>query len=169
MTLRMIKKMIKKFPLAIVCIFILSLVFTLTSRQCHSDSDIPELCDELDIQIDIDIAPSVLNLRKVLNLRNKGPVVTVHTDIDKDRVNVYSVFLSFVTENGIESVTIKFYGDDIDGDFVAKFLMSDIKDLNPDLGYNTFMLSGITTDGESFCGTQKIKVLNNEPRGGGKK
>jgi len=80
MTLRMIKK----FSLAIVCIFILCLVFTLTSRQCHS-SDIPELCDAPDIQIDIDIAPKVLNLRKVLNSR-KGPVVTVHTNIDVDRV-----------------------------------------------------------------------------------
>ena len=162
-------KMIKNFSLAIVCIFILSLVFTLTSRQCHS-SDIPEWCDDPEIQIDIDIAPNVLNLQKVLNLRNKGPVVTVHTDIDVDRVNVYSVFLSFDTvENDIGSVSIKFYGDDIDGDFVAKFLMSDIKDLNPVVGNNTFMLSGITKDKESFCGTQRIKVLNNEPRGGGKK
>jgi len=161
MTLRMIKK----FPLAIVCIFVLSLVFSLRSRQCHS-SDIPELCDEPEIQIDIDIAPSVLNLQKVVNLRNKGPVVTVHTDIDVDKVNVFSVFLSFLTvENDIGSIRIKFYGDDIDGDFVAQFLMSDIKDLDPDLGYNTFMLSGITKDKESFCGTQRIKVLNNEPSG----
>jgi len=57
---------------------------------------------------------------------------------------------------------------------VAKFLMSDIKDLYPVVGNNTFMLSGITTnkneDGEfeSFCGTQRVKVLNNEPRGVGK-
>jgi len=165
MTLRMIKK----FPLAIVCIFILSLVFTLTSRQCHSDSDIPEWCDDPEIEIDIDIAPSVLNLQKVVNLKNKGPVVTVHTDIDVDKVNVFSVFLSFLTvENDIGSVRIKFYGDDIDGDFVAQFLMSDIKDLDPALGNNTFMLSGITKDKESFCGTQRVKVLNNEPSGGGK-
>lgn len=148
MTLRMIKK----FPLAIVCIFILFLVFTLTSRQCHS-SDNPELCHAPEIQIDIDIAPSILNLQKVLNSR-KGPVVTVHTDIDVDRVMVYSVFLSFITaENDIGSVPIKIYGDDNDGDFVAKFLMSDIKDLNPVVGNNIFMLSGITKDKESFCGT----------------
>ncbi len=81
MTLRMIKK----FPLAIVCIFILCLVFTLTSRQCHS-SDIQELCDDLDIQIDIDIAPSILNLRKVR--KNSRRVVTVHTNI-----NLYSVYI----------------------------------------------------------------------------
>ena len=105
------------------------------------------------IVITIDVSPSVLNLQ------NKGEVVTVHTNI------AYSIVSgSTVSLNGIE---ISWWKSDDRGYFVAKFLTSDVKNL-PGLvigGYNTLTLNGITKEGVSFTGSEEIKVINNIPAG----
>ena len=105
------------------------------------------------IVITIDVSPSVLNLQ------NKGEVVTVHTNI------AYSIVSgSTVSLNGIE---ISWWKSDDRGYFVAKFLTSDVKNL-PGLvigGYNTLTLNGVTKEGVSFTGSEEIKVINNIPAG----
>jgi len=105
------------------------------------------------IVISIDVSPSVLNLQ------NQGEVVTVHTNI------AYSLVAgSTVSLNGIE---ISWWKSDDRGYFVAKFLMSDVKNL-PGLvigGYNTLTLEGVTKAGVSFTGSEEIKVINNIPAG----
>ena len=103
------------------------------------------------IVIAIDVSPSVLNLQ------NKGEVVTVHTNI------AYSLVAgSTVSLNGIE---ISWWKSDDRGYFVAKFLMSDVKNLSGIVigGYNTLSLNGVTKDGVSFTGSKEIKVINNIP------
>jgi hypothetical protein len=103
------------------------------------------------IVITIDVSPSVLNLQ------NKGEVVTIHTNI------AYSLVAgSTVSLNGIE---ISWWKSDDRGYFVAKFLMSDVKNLSGIVigGYNTLTLNGVTKDGVSFTGSEEIKVINNIP------
>lgn len=105
-----------------------------------------------DDAITIDVAPNVLNLQ------NQGQVVTIHTDIDYNLVAGSSVTL-----NDIEIASWK--ADDR-GDFVAKFLMDEVKDLPLNIGqYNTLMLRGETRTGQPFSGSQDILVINNIPAG----
>ena len=109
-------------------------------------------------EITIDVAPNVLNIE------SEGQVVTVHTDIAYWEVYVYSVFL-----NG---VAISSWKADNRGNFVAKFLMDEIKSLDGLIidgddgdGYNTLTLIGATKEGDSFLGTQDIKVIDVIPQG----
>jgi hypothetical protein len=46
------------------------------------------------------------------------------------------------------------------GNFVAKFLISDIKNLSLKIGeYNTLTLKGITVNGVMFIGSQEVMVI----------
>ncbi len=108
---------------------------------------------ESDIDIEIDVAP------KVLNLISSGTVVTVHTDIAYSTVDGASVLL-----NG---VPIDWWKSDSRGYFVAKFVMSAVKDLPLNIGGdNTLTLEGSTDDGEIFMGSKVIKVIEIKPKGG---
>jgi hypothetical protein len=108
-----------------------------------------------DLAIEIDVSPNVLNLE------NKGEVVTVHTDIAYSLVDGATVTL-----NG---VSIDWWKSDSRGYFVAKFVMDDIKDLPLNInGMNTLVLEGVKTNGETFIGNQEIKVIKVIPVGTGK-
>lgn len=102
--------------------------------------------------IDIQVSPHVLNLQ------HQGEVVTIHTDIS------YGLVLgSTVTLNGIE---INSWKADDQGNFVAKFLISAIKNLPLNIGsYNTLTLLGEKVGGGTFTGSEDILVVNNIPAG----
>ena len=113
----------------------------------------PATCHAFEIAIEI--SP------RTLNLDSDGKVVTVHTDIPYGDVDVSAVYL-----NG---VSIDSWKADDRGDFVAKFLMEDVKTL-PGLvigGYNTLQLIGLTNDAPpvEFWGAQEVLVID-EGRGG---
>jgi hypothetical protein len=102
--------------------------------------------------IDIDVAPNVLNLQ------NQGEVVTVHTDLPFS-----SVVGSSVSINGVE---IAWWKSDNQGNFVAKFVIEEIKDLPLNIGeYNTLTLTGVTINNDSFEGTAEIRVIDVIPAG----
>jgi len=105
------------------------------------------------LEIAIDISPNVLNLQ------SQGTVVTVHTDIAYSSVDASSVFLN--------EIAIDWWKADDCGNFVAKFLMEDVKALeNLFIGdYNTFVIEGSTVNGESFEGEQDILIIDVVPRG----
>lgn len=106
-----------------------------------------------EIPVQIDVAPNVLNIQ------SQGAIVTVHTDIAYSAVDGASVYL-----NG---VAIQWWKADARGNFVAKFVMDEIKTLDGLIigDYNTLMLIGYTTDGDPFIGEQEIKVIDIIPRG----
>ena len=112
---------------------------------------VPSLSFGYDIQIDV--APNVLNIE------SESTVVTVHTDIAYGDVVGSSVFL-----NG---VSIFYWKADARGNFVAKFVSDDIKTLDGlNIGdYNELTLIGYDINGESFIGTQEIKVIEIIPQG----
>ena len=100
----------------------------------------------------IDVAPNTLNLQ------SNGNVVTVHTDIDFGDVDVSTVYL-----NGI---AIKSWKEDNQGNFVAKFLLDDVKDLPLVIDdFNTLKIVGLTMSDLSFWGEEDIMVVNNMPTG----
>ena len=106
-----------------------------------------------EIPIQIDVAPNVLNIQ------SQGAIVTIHTDIAYSAVDGASVYL-----NG---VAIQWWKADARGNFVAKFVMDEIKTLDGLIidGYNVLVLNGYTTDGDTFIGEQEIKVIDITPRG----
>lgn len=106
-----------------------------------------------EIPIQIDVAPNVLNIQ------SEGAIVTVHTDIAYSAVDGASVYL-----NG---VAIQWWKADARGNFVAKFVMDEIKTLDGLIidGYNVLVLNGYTTDGDTFIGEQEIKVIDIIPKG----
>jgi len=104
-----------------------------------------------DIQIEIQVSPNVLNLL------SKSEVVTVHTDIAYG-----AVVGATVTLNG---VPINWWKSDDQGNFVAKFMSGDVKGLPLNLGgYNTLVLTGTTTGGGTFTGSDEIKVVSIFPK-----
>lgn len=104
------------------------------------------------LKIAIDVAPAVLNLN------NQGEVVTVHTEIAYSTVTASSVFLNGVAINSWKA--------DNRGNFVAKFLMSEVKKLPLNMGeMNKLVLTGSTSTGIAFQGEQEIKVINVIPKG----
>jgi hypothetical protein len=106
----------------------------------------------LAFDIEIDVAPNVLNIQ------SESTVVTVHTDIAYSSVVGANVYLN--------EVEINYSKSDAQGNFVAKFLSDEIKDLNLIIGdYNTLVLTGHTTDNEAFIGEQDIFVIDNVPQG----
>lgn len=104
--------------------------------------------------IEIDVSPNVLNIQ------SNSMIVTVHTDISYTLVVGASVFLN--------DVAIDWWKSDDRGNFVAKFVSDEIKYLDGLVigDYNTLTLTGYTTGGEAFIGTQDILVLDNVPKGG---
>jgi hypothetical protein len=111
-------------------------------------------------EIAIDVAPNTLNIQ------SDGQVVTVHTSIAYNSVDGGTVEL-----NGIE---ISWWKADNQGNFVAKFVMSEVKALaeSGDLdvpGENELSLIGYTTEGTEFTGSQVITVIDVEPAGAGGK
>jgi len=103
--------------------------------------------------IEIDVAPNVLNIQ------SSSVVVTVHTDVAYSLVVGSSVYL-----NG---VAISHWKADARGNFVAKFSSDEIKSLDGLKidDYNTLVLTGYTSEGEMFMGTQEIKVISVVPQG----
>lgn len=98
--------------------------------------------------ITIDVAPNVLNLQ------NNGQVVTVHTDIAYGLVQASTVYLNNIAINSWKS--------DLRGNFVAKFVMNEVKNLPLVIDeYNTLTLVGLSTDGDTFAGSQDILVVDN--------
>jgi hypothetical protein len=104
-------------------------------------------------EVVIDIAPATLNIQ------SNGVVVTVHTDIPYNDVDVLTVYL-----NG---VVIKSWKVDDCGYFVAKFSMDEIKTLDGLIigDYNTLKLVGLTVGGDPFVGSDVIKVIDIMPSG----
>jgi len=98
--------------------------------------------------IEIDVAPNVLNIQSA------SVVVTVHTDVAYSLVVGSSVYL-----NG---VAISHWKADARGNFVAKFSSDEIKSLDGLKidDYNTLVLTGYTSEGDAFIGTQEIKVIS---------
>jgi hypothetical protein len=73
------------------------------------------------------------------------------------------VLASSVSLNG---VTINSWKADDQGNFVAKFLMSAIKNLPLNIGgYNTMTLTGNLVSGGTFTGSEEILVVNVIPAG----
>lgn len=102
-------------------------------------------------EITIDVSPNILNIQ------SQGEVVTVHTDIAYGEVDVSSIYL-----NG---VLIHSWKADDRGNFVAKFIMNDIKNLPLNINdYNTLTIVGLTIGKVSFWGSQDILVINNVPQ-----
>ncbi len=110
--------------------------------------------------ITIQVSPSTLNIQSL------GEVVTVHTSIAYS-----SVVGGTVTLNDLP---ISWWKADNQGNFVAKFEMSEVKALaaagNLQVpGENELTLVGTTTDGAEFTGAQTITVINVTPSGSGRK
>ena len=111
-------------------------------------------------EIAIQVAPSTLNIQSM------GQVVTVHTSIAFSSVEGGSVTLN--------DIPISWWKADNQGNFVAKFVMSEVKALADTGGLtipgeNTLNLLGLTTDGAEFTGMQTITVIDVEPSGSGGK
>lgn len=132
---------LSRMSLVLGCVLAVTLFWFLYPAAALSD----------DIQIDV--APNVLNIQ------SEGEIVTVHTDIAYGAVVGATVFL-----NG---VPIEYWKADARGNFVAKFVMDEIKTLDGLIigDYNTLVLIGYTTDGDPFIGEQEIKVIDIIPRG----
>jgi hypothetical protein len=130
-----------KKGIAVVCYVLLALGLLLNPASVYS------------FETDIRVAPNVLNIQSA------GTVVTVHTDIRYSAVVVSTVRL-----NGIE---ISSWKADNRGNFVAKFLMDEVKALEDlDIGaYNTLTVEGNTWDGEYFVGVLDIIVIDVAPQG----
>jgi len=64
-------------------------------------------------------------------------------------------------------VAISHWKADARGNFVAKFSSDEIKSLDGLKidDYNTLVLTGYTSEGEAFMGTQEILVINVIPQG----
>ena len=110
------------------------------------------------LTIEIQVSPSTLNLQ------NQGQVGTVHTDIAYGAVEASSVEL-----NGL---SIDHWKADNQGNFVAKFLMEEVIELAENLNIgelNTLTLTGTTSAGETFTGTDEVMIINVIPQGTGKK
>jgi len=135
---------LSKITLAIGCFVLFSFLF-FSPATSYSDQPI--------IEIEIDVAPNVLNIQ------SEGTVVTVHTNISYSHVEDHST----VTLNDIE---ISWWKEDNRGNFVAKFSMDEVKALD-DLTKGDYLLTllGHTIDGALFVGKQEILVIDVTPQG----
>ena len=101
-------------------------------------------------EITIEIAPSTLNIQ------SNGKVVTVHTDIAYSHIDVYTVYL--------EGVAINSWKADDRGNFVAKFLIDEIKGISGLVinDYNTLKFVALTTYAEpvSVWGEADVMVID---------
>jgi len=136
---------IKTVCLPVLCCMALALVLFQAPAKCYG------------FDIEIDVSPNVLNIQ------SESTIVTVHTDIAYSLVIGATVFLN--------DVAIDWWKSDDRGNFVAKFVSDEIKTLDGLIigEDNTLVLTGYTTGGESFIGTQDILVIDNVPVGAGGK
>jgi len=130
----------KRILFCVIGFMMLSLAtFSVVPTECHA------------FEITIDVAPNVLNLQ------SNGQVVTIHTDIAYGVVQASTVYMN--------NVAISSWKSDLRGNFVAKFVMNEIKGLPLVIDdYNTLTLVGLTTSNESFWGSQDILVVDNGPK-----
>lgn len=128
--------------LFLLCVLSVSMVCCLT----------PGVIFGYDVEnIQIQVSPNVLNIG------SKGEIITVHTDLPYASVVGASVFL-----NG---VPISWWKADDRGFFVAKFDIDKVKyEAGLVVGNNTVMLTGVTTSGSQFTGSQDLKVVDNVPK-----
>ena len=108
----------------------------------------PTICSAEEILITIEIAPSTLNIQ------SNGKVVTVHTDIAYSEIDVYSVYLGGVYIDSSKA--------DDRGNFVAKFLIDAIKDidgLSID-DHNLLQFVAATTSGLTVLGEADVMVID---------
>lgn len=135
-----------------------SLKFVLTCVFMYSFSLLDAGVPAESIDIEIDVAPNVLNIA------SSGTVVTVHTDIAYSAVEGATVTL-----NGLG---IDWWKSDSRGQFVAKFDMAEVKALVETEflvpGDILLKLEGSSTIGD-FSGSQTIRVVDIEPGGAAKK
>ena len=108
--------------------------------------------------ISIQVSPNTLNIQ------SQGEVVTIHTGIAYSSVEGGTVTLN--------DLPISWWKADNQGNFVAKFEMSEVKALadSGDLqvpGENQITLQGFTKDGAAFTGSQMISVIDVRPAGSG--
>ena len=98
-------------------------------------------------EITIDVAPATLNLRSC------GKVVTVHTDVLYDDVDVATIYLA--------GVAIDSWKADDRGYFVAKFVSDDVKTIEGLVigGPNEFKLVGLDVYDTPFWGEQEVTVI----------
>ena len=102
-------------------------------------------------EIEIVVAPSVVSLD------SQGQLVTVHTNLPYSQVIGASVLL--------EDVEIDWWKADNRGNFVAKFVLDDVKDLVERIldprnsGEVELEMKGTTVGGEPFFGTDTIRVV----------
>ena len=104
-----------------------------------------------DMEIAIRIAPSTLNLDNVVD-----KCVTVHAGIPYDTVNTDHETLTLGTDE--DSVTAIGTKDDLRGNLVVKFdreAVAGIVDAGKEV---TLTLNGETTGGETFTGSDTIRV-----------
>lgn len=139
---------LRLFGLCILSCLCLSIFFIQSPKPSYGN----------DLEISIDVAPNTINIQ------SEAQVVTVHTGIAYSSVDG-----GRVTLNGIE---ISWWKADNQGNFVAKFVMTEVKALADmgDLivpGENELTLVGYTTNGVEFSGSQSITVINVEPTGSG--
>jgi len=106
-------------------------------------------------EITIEIAPSTLNLQ------SNGVVVTAHTDVPYGSVDVYTVFLGGVAINAWKA--------DDRGNFVAKFLMDEIKTVDGLVinDTNTLQLVALTIYDEEIWGEDEVLVIDGGARTAG--
>lgn len=107
--------------------------------------------------ITIRIAPNVLNLS------NQGEVVTIHTGEPYSEIVGASVVV--VPDSG-DPVAINWWKSDNRGDFVAKFVMEEIKNIpgiSADETYH-FVLQATTTTGEILVGTADVRIIDRSTR-----
>ena len=99
-------------------------------------------------EITIRIAPATLNLE------SDGKVVTVHTDVPYSDIAVFSVYLSGVAINSWKA--------DDRGNFVAKFLMDEVKTIDGLVinDFNTLQFVALTTYDESVWGDAAVMVID---------
>jgi hypothetical protein len=134
----MLKKM-QSSGVVMCCFIALSIAFLHAPTLCHG------------FEITIQVSPSTLNIQ------SQSQVVTVHTNISYS-----SVVGGTVTLNDLP---ISWWKADNQGNFVAKFVMTEVKALAASgtlqvPGENVLTLTGTTTDGATFTGSQTITVIN---------
>lgn len=105
-------------------------------------------------EIEITVSPNVINIQ------SEATVVTVHTDIAYGAVAGATVEL-----NGI---AIAWSKADARGNFVAKFVAEEVKDLvkdgQLDLGTVTLTLTGETRLGVTFSGSDDVEIIDVIPK-----
>ena len=100
--------------------------------------------------IEIQIAPATLNLEF------EGPWITVHTNITFAEVNTSTLELTALEFDSISAVST--FADNR-GNLVAKFDSADVKEIvaPPE---ETLVLTGETLEGDSFTGSDTIRVID---------